>query len=84
MARSILALVAAVWFAINAIWFLPLGAVYPNDGAPGGIDGDPASLAVTWAARTLFVGMTLLALAQVECGPLIDRVLSAIEGEPKD
>ncbi|HEX7196912.1 MAG TPA: hypothetical protein VF364_08780 [Candidatus Limnocylindria bacterium] len=37
----------------------------------GGIDGDPGAVAVTWAARTLFVGLALIALAVIEWGKII-------------
>ena len=40
--------------------------VLEDPGAPGGIDGDPGAVAVTWAARALFVGLALVALALVE------------------
>ena len=73
MIRSTLAVVATVWFAFNALSFLPPGA-YLNEGASGGIDGDPGAVAVTWAARTLFAGLAALALATVDWGWL-DRAV---------
>ena len=66
MIRSALALVAAGWFASNAATFLPIPFVYLNDGQLGGIDGDAGAVAVTWAARTLFAGLTALSLATVD------------------
>jgi len=54
-------------------------AVYVNDGAPGGIDGDPAGVAVTFAARALFAGMTLVSLALVDWGWLLRRIRDARE-----
>ena len=45
MIRSALALVAAVWFAVNAASFLPVPFVYPNEGQAGGIDGDAVEAA---------------------------------------
>lgn len=65
--RSLLAAAAAVWFTYNAVTFLPAGSVvYANPGAPGGIDGDAGAVAITWAARTIFVGLALVALALIE------------------
>jgi hypothetical protein len=69
--RSVFAGLAAIWFAYNALTFLPAMAVHLNDGAPGGIDGDPGGVAVTWAARALFAGMTLVSLAVVDWGWLV-------------
>lgn len=63
MIRSAFALMATVWFAYNAVAFLPTSGAYLNEGAQGGIDGDPGAVAITWAARTLFAGLTILALA---------------------
>ena len=63
MIRSAFALVATVWFAYNALYFLPTSGAYLNEGAQGGIDGDPGAVAITWAARTLFAGLAILALA---------------------
>lgn len=65
MIRSLLSVAALGWFAYNAMSFLPSGA-YLNDGASGGIDGDPGAVAVTWAARTLFVGLAIMSLAMVD------------------
>ena len=73
--RSLLAVAAAGWFVYNAFTFIPQGAgVLENPGAPGGIDGDPGAVAVTWAARALFVGLALVALALVEW----ERILGVI------
>ncbi len=48
---SLLAFAAVAWFAYNAFAFMPQGAgVYNCPGNIGGIDGDPAAVAVTWAA----------------------------------
>jgi hypothetical protein len=58
-----LAVVAAAWFAYNAFTFLPTPFVHLNDGQVGGIDGDAGAVAVTWAARALFGGLAILALA---------------------
>jgi hypothetical protein len=66
MLRSIFALIAAGWFAWNALNFLPTPFVYLNEGQLGGIDGDAGAVAVTWAARTLFGGLVALSLAVVE------------------
>jgi|GEM_PF-2315797 hypothetical protein len=65
MIRSLLSVAALGWFAYNAMSFLP-SAAYFNDGASGGIDGDPGAVAVTWAARTLFVGLAIMSLAMVD------------------
>ena len=65
MIRSLLSVAALVWFAYNAMTFLPSGA-YFNEGASGGIDGDPGAVAVTWAARTLFVGLAIVSLAMID------------------
>jgi len=71
--RSILATAAAGWFALNALLFIPQGGgVYENSGAAGGIDGDPGGVAVTWAARALFAGLALVALALIEWKEIID------------
>ena len=70
--RSLFAAAAAGWFAVNAFSFIPQGAsVILNPGATGGIDGDPGAVAVTWAARTLFVGLALIALAVIEWGKIL-------------
>jgi len=61
--RAALALIAAGWFAYNAIAFLPTPFAYLNPGQAGGIDGDAGAVAVTWAARTLFAGLAVLSLA---------------------
>src|SRR5688572_21334304 len=44
----------------------------PNLGQEGGIDGDPGAVAVTWAARTLFGGLALVALALIEWDKIFD------------
>lgn len=66
MIRSAFALIATVWFAYNAFAFLPTSGAYLNEGALGGIDGDPGAVAITWAARTLFAGLAILALAMFD------------------
>lgn len=66
MVRSLLAGAAAVWFFFNALTFIPAMGAFHNDGAPGGIDGDPGAVAVTWAARTLFGGLVLISLALID------------------
>jgi hypothetical protein len=68
--RSFLAAAGAAWFAYNSIWFIAQGA-YVNSGSATGIDGDPAAVAITWAARVLFVGLALLALALIEWGKIV-------------
>lgn len=68
--RTMFALLAAGWFLFHALTFLPFGT-YVNTGAPGGIDGDPGGVAVTWAARAAFAGMTALALALIDWGSLV-------------
>ena len=65
MIRSLLCVASLVWSAYNAMTFLPPGA-YFNEGASGGIDGDPGAIAVTWAARNLFVGLAILSLALID------------------
>lgn len=73
--RSVLAAGAAIWFAYNAIAFIPQGpGVIANPAASGGLDGDPAALAVTWAARAIFIGLTLVALAIVEWDRIFARM----------
>lgn len=69
--RSIFAAAAATWFAFNAVSFLPVPFVLPNPGQVGGIDGDPGAVAVTWAARALFGGLAILALALINWGALV-------------
>ncbi|MBA3403986.1 MAG: hypothetical protein H0U13_04735 [Gemmatimonadaceae bacterium] len=66
MIRSLLSFAAAVWFAYNAAAFLPVSGAYLNEGASGGIDGDPGAVAVTWAARTLFAGLAVIGLALID------------------
>jgi hypothetical protein len=79
--QSLLAAAATIWFAVNASSFLPQGGgVYPNDGAPGGIDGDPGAVAITWAARALFIGLALLSLALVEW----DKLVTLLRRMPRD
>lgn len=68
--RSLAAAAATGWFVLNALLFIPEGA-YTNPGASGGIDGDPGAVAITWAARTLFGGLALVALALVEWEKII-------------
>lgn len=68
--RSLLAAAAAAWFAYNSFRFIAQGA-YLNSGSATGIDGDPAAVAITWAARVLFVGLALLALALIEWGKIV-------------
>lgn len=70
--QSVLAAAAGIWFSFNAITFIPEGAgVILNPGQTGGIDGDPGAVAVTWAARTLFVGLALVSLALIEWGRIL-------------
>ena len=65
--RSVLAVAATVWFTSNAISFVPQGAgLISNPAQAGGIDGNPGAVAVTWAARTVFIGLALLSFALVE------------------
>ncbi|HZM73465.1 MAG TPA: hypothetical protein VFC71_08795 [Candidatus Polarisedimenticolia bacterium] len=63
MIRSLLAVSAAAWFAMNAVTFLPTPFVYLNEGQVGGIDGDAGAVAVVYAARALFAGLAALSLA---------------------
>jgi hypothetical protein len=72
--RSLFAGLAALWFGYNASTFLPEMAVYLNEGAPGGIDGDPGAIAITYATRTLFAGLTLVSLALIDWGWLASRL----------
>jgi hypothetical protein len=81
MIRLVLGVVAAVWFAYNAIAFLPTPFVYVNDGQVGGIDGDAGAVAVTWAARALFAGLAILALAVADLD-LVGRMLRSRDVEP--
>ena len=53
MIRTAFALIAALWFAGNALWF-----VAPGDGEAG-----PA---VTTAARTVFAGLAFVAFALLD------------------
>jgi hypothetical protein len=64
--RSLLSGLAAIWFIYNALTFIPPIGAYLNSGAPGGIDGDAGAVALTWAARQVFVGLALLSLALVD------------------
>ena len=74
MTRLVLGAIAAAWFGYNAIAFLPTPFAYLNPGQVGGIDGDPGAVAVTWAARALFAGLAVLALAVADLG-LIGRMV---------
>lgn len=80
MIRSLLALAATVWFAYNAVTFLPTPFAYLNDGQTGGIDGDGGAVAITWAARALFVGLALLSLAMADLDGLLAAARSSSEG----
>jgi hypothetical protein len=77
---SLLALLRTVDYGYNAIAFLPTPFAYLNDGQVGGIDGDPGAVAVTWAARALFAGLAVLALAVADLG-LIGRILRSNDQE---
>ena len=83
MIRSLLSLAAASWSAYNALNFLPVGA-YLNEGASGGVDGDPGAVAVTWAARNLFVGLTILSLAIIDWDWLGRVLSSSTDPPPRD
>ena len=83
MIRSLLSVGALGWFAYNAATFLPSGA-YLNDGASGGIDGDPGAVAVTWAARTMFVGLAILSLAFIDWDWLGRAVRSSANPPDRD
>ncbi len=65
MLRSIFATLAAAWFALQAVTFTAPG-VFDNSGQGGGMDGDPAAVAITWAARAICVGLMFGALALIE------------------
>jgi hypothetical protein len=78
MIRLALGVVAAAWFGYNAIAFLPTPFVYLNDGQVGGIDGDAGAVAVTWAARALFAGLAVLALAVADLG-LVGRLIRSTD-----
>ncbi len=70
--RSLFAAGAAAWFIYNAVSFIPQGAgVIDNPGNTGGLDGDPGAVAITWAARAIFVGLALVALALIEWGKIL-------------
>ncbi len=62
--RSILALLAATWFVLNAMNFVAPSV--QADSSSGQLVGEDAAVAITVAARTLFAGLTLLSLAVVE------------------
>jgi hypothetical protein len=79
--RSLLAFGAAAFFLYNAIGFLPVSGAYLNDGAFGGVDGDSGAVAVVWAARTLFAGMTLISLALVEWERILPLFQRSGKGE---
>jgi hypothetical protein len=80
--RSLFAGVAAIWFAYNALSFLPVPFAYLNDGQQGGIDGDAGAVAVTWAARAIFGGLALVSLALVEWDVIVK--LTKSEPSPSD
>ena len=82
--RSLLAGLTAAWFAYHALNFFPPLGVYLNEGAPGGIDGDPGAVAITYATRALMAGMTVIALAHVEWGWLLARAREVNERQRND
>ena len=82
MTRLVLGAIAAAWFGYNAIAFLPTPFAYLNPGQVGGIDGDPGAVAVTWAARALFAGLAVLALAVADLG-VIGRMFASTDPGPK-
>ena len=82
MTRLVLGAIAAAWFGYNAIAFLPTPFAYLNPGQVGGIDGDPGAVAVTWAARALFAGLAVLALAVADLG-VIGRIFVSTDPGPK-
>lgn len=84
MIRSALALVATVWFAYNAVAFLPTPFAYLNEGQLGGIDGDAGAVAVTWAARTLFAGLAALSLAMFDWDWIARAIRSVSDTPPSD
>jgi hypothetical protein len=87
MIRSRFALIATLWFAFNAIALLPTSGAYLNGRALGGIDGDPAAVAVTWAARALFAGLALLALSMLDwdwLGRAMRSLTAPVAAEPGD
>lgn len=76
--RSLLAGAAAAWFMYHALEFIPQSSgVVVNPGALGGLDGDPGAVAITWAARTLFAGLALVALALIEWGKILSAAWPA-------
>ena len=84
MIRSALALVSTVWFASNAVAFLPTPFAYLNEGQVGGIDGDAGAVAVTWAARTLFAGLAALSLAMLDWDWIARAIRSESDRPPSD
>ena len=82
MIRSLFAFAAAAWFGFNAIWYVGAG-VYENEGASGGIDGEPGTLAVTFAARMLCVGLALASVALVDWD-WVTHVPAALTASPDD
>jgi hypothetical protein len=75
--RSLFAGAAAIWFAYNALSFLPVPFVILNDAQHGGIDGDAGAVAVTWAARAICGGLVLVSLALVEWDVIAKLIKSA-------
>ena len=70
--RSIFAGIAAAWFGLHALTFMPPG-VYANEGASNGLDGEPIYLAIMWTARILFAGFAFLALAAVDWAWIVGK-----------
>lgn len=71
-----------IWFGSGALFFVPTGtSVYENSGAPGGLDGDPAAVAVTWTARALFGGLALISLALIDWAASRRAIEHALTGD---
>jgi hypothetical protein len=73
--RSLFALLAAAFFAYNALTFIPPG-VFSNEAATNGLDGEPASLALMYGVRVVCGGLVLVSLALLEWR----RILAIAQG----
>ena len=73
--RSLFALLAAAFFAYNALTFIPPG-VFTNEAETNGLDGDLASMSLMYGVRVVCGGLVHVSLALVEWR----RILATAQG----
>ena len=79
--RSFLAMIGAMWFAIQA-WTIGDGSVgmsVPGDGSYPQVLGDPAVMAIHSVARVLFVGFAIIALALIDWTKIAQKLGSLVD-----